>query len=113
MMLRKIVLTSLALCAFISVHAQLASNSSSAGNDSNDLVSQKYLTNVSNTASKLSAKLDRKSEKTLRRLKRQEARIQRKLARKDTAKAQSIFGDSEARYDQLDQQLKSASSGDY
>lgn len=68
---------------------------------------------IDNKSRRIEEKIIQQSEKYLRKLARQESRLQRKLARKDSALAKQLFGGQIQQYQQWQQQLKEASSGDY
>ncbi|MGN6292963.1 MAG: hypothetical protein ACTHMV_09490 [Chitinophagaceae bacterium] len=85
------------LCASVGVRAQ------------SDTLSQptsaKYLDQVSSKAGELEQKLDRQSAKVLSKFLKAEQKLQRKLARKDSAKAQQVFGSAGQQYAQLQEKL--------
>ncbi len=68
-------------------------------------ISTKYLDQVSSKAGELEQKLDRQSEKVLSKFLKAEQKLQRKLARKDSAKAQQVFGSAGQQYAQLQEKL--------
>jgi hypothetical protein len=68
---------------------------------------------VSSKACNLDAKLKKQTAKALQRWQKQEARIQRKLAKTDSAKAQSLFGNAEYQYQQLEQKLQGSTALPY
>ena len=73
-------------------------------------ISSKFLDNTSSKASRVAKKLDKKTTKALLDLQNQEIRIQRKLARKDSLKAASVFGNAKQQYTQLQQKLQKQGS---
>lgn len=72
-----------------------------------------YADRVGSKASSLNKQLDKKTEKLLSSLQKQEEQMRRKLARKDSAKAAQLFGDTKAKYDGLKDQLSKLQSGSY
>ena len=71
-------------------------------------ISAKYLDQVSSKAGELEQKLDRQSAKILSKFLKAEQKLQRKLGRKDSAKAQQVFGSAGQQYAQLQDKLARA-----
>lgn len=72
-------------------------------------VSVEYVSKVSGKADGLNTKLDKQTTKALRQWQKQEDRIKRKLARTDSLKSASIFGNAEQKYKELEQRLQNSS----
>ena len=70
----------------------------------------KYVKDINAKADRLNQKLDRYTAKALRKVQKQEDGIKRKLAKIDSLKAIAVFGNTEARYKQLEQRLQQAKS---
>jgi len=85
------------LCAFVEARAQ--------GDTLSQPISSKYLDQVNAKASGLEQKLDQQSEKILSKFFKAEQKLQRKLARKDSTKAQQVFGSAQQQYAQLQERL--------
>lgn len=68
---------------------------------------------IDNKTRRIEERILYQSEKYLRKLAKQEARLQRRLARKDSVLAKQLFDGQARKYEQIQQQLKNSSSGDY
>ena len=73
-------------------------------------ISPEYFDKVSTKADKLEQKLDKQTAKTLQQWQRQEEKIKRKLAKTDSLKSATIFGNAVQQYNQLEQKLQSKTS---
>jgi hypothetical protein len=69
-------------------------------------LSNNYFKTVSERASKLDEKLDRKSQKALEQFQKQEERIRKKLSKIDSSKAVEVFGRASEKYNSLEQKLE-------
>src|SRR5690242_18483889 len=70
-------------------------------------VASKYIDAVSDKSEKVSGEIDKQTEKYLSKLQKQEAKLQRKLAKIDSIAAHNIFANSAAKYEQLQNDVKS------
>jgi len=66
----------------------------------------KYIKDVDSKADRLEQKLDRYTTKVLRKAQKQDVAIKRKLAKKDSVKAATVFGNTGEPYKQLEQKLQ-------
>lgn len=80
---------------------------------SDSTVSLRYLTTISSRTFKLETRIEKRSAKALRRFAKQEIRLKRKLARTNQAKADSIFGDINQAYSNLDEKIAKAGGQSY
>ncbi|WP_240965748.1 hypothetical protein [Pseudoflavitalea sp. G-6-1-2] len=65
----------------------------------------RFMDKIKKKSTELEEKLMASSEKALKRLEKQEQKMKRKLARKDSLKAEQLFGNVEQRYQQLQDKL--------
>jgi hypothetical protein len=65
-----------------------------------------YIKEVDSKVDHLEQKLNRYTVKTLRKVQKQDDVLKRKLAKKDSVKAATVFGNTESRYSQLQQRLQ-------
>ncbi len=77
------------------------------------VVSAQYVDKVNAKAGKLEEQLDRKSDKAIKRMQKQEANMRRRLMKIDSLAANNIFGDADAKYKQLEQQLSAGKTSQY
>jgi DNA repair exonuclease SbcCD ATPase subunit len=71
------------------------------------IIDTRYVDIIDNKASTLEKKLDRQSEKIIAQFLKQENKLRRKLARKDSAAAIAMLGDTKEQYNKLQQKLAS------
>jgi hypothetical protein len=69
----------------------------------------KLLAHIQKKSDRFEERLTTQTEKYLQRLAKQERRLQKKLAKTDSVKAKELFGNSQAQYQQLQQQLNNTS----
>jgi len=92
-----------------SVSLTLISSSIYSQNSTNK-ISSKYFETVSKKTNSLQEKLDKKSQKVLDRFQKQEAKIKRKLIKIDSLAANNVFANTQEKYKQLEEKLKSSTA---
>jgi predicted metal-dependent hydrolase len=75
----------------------------------NPKITEKYIAVVTKKSDKISADIDKQTEKYLNRLQKQEEKLQKKLAKIDSLAAHNVFADAGAKYQELQNGIKSKS----
>jgi hypothetical protein len=104
MRIRQLICIYLLLCLCPPVFGQDTAASALMGNAK---VADKYIGAVDHKAEYLSGQLDKQTEKYLNQLEKQEARLKNKLSKVDSLAAHNIFANSAARYEAIQNKIKS------
>ncbi len=105
MSFRSTILFMLAMTAVLFVQAQTDST------NRENIVSIKYLEQISSKSNQLEQKLDKQSDKAIQQLQKQEQRILKKLSKIDSLKAKQLLSNATEQYKNLEEKLNNKVSG--